>query len=637
MSLGKQLWLLVTSIIALCLGGSFIITTISSTLYLEAQLYEKNVDSANNLALILSTEKFNPTVAELQINSQFDTGFFQRITLEAPQGGTIYERVNNASQSKAPLWFSQLIDINPSQGSAHVNSGWRQIGKVSVQSNKAFAYDQLWNGSIRLLIFFIVIALLSGACSYILLKKVIKPLNAVVSQAEAIGRRCFVTIPLPKTREFRALAQSMNSLSNKVKSMLLAEADRIQTRLAEEAFDQETGLYRRDAFLSQAKARIGREDQTASGRFAIFTLKNLQELNALYGREKLDQLIRQFGQSINELLTDQPNALGGRLDGSQFALLLGNQINPTETTDTLFNRFQQIINESNLATNIIKAASIAYEPTSNFISLLEKLEHTLSNDGEDDQLLVPTHIEPSGRSLPGNLQDWKSIFDRAFKLQKFQLHLFPVVDSKQRVLHFEAPIRLQYEDNELLNAGEFLGWAQRCELLTELDQHALKLACERLNDDPDCDLGINVNTQLLHDTNAQQKFIAQILKNRPLANRLWLEFPEQGVYHYIEEFKSFIKQLKPLGCRLGIEHAGHAAEKIGALHDIGLDYIKIDSAFIHDIDSKSSSQFYSQGLVTIAHSIGLKIIAEGVSTPEEIDQLVKLGFDGMTGPAIRNS
>jgi EAL domain-containing protein (putative c-di-GMP-specific phosphodiesterase class I) len=71
------------------------------------------------------------------------------------------------------------------------------------------------------------------------------------------------------------------------------------------------------------------------------------------------------------------------------------------------------------------------------------------------------------------------------------------------------------------------------------------------------------------------------------------------------------------------------------LHDVGLDYIKIDVSIIKDIDTNEANKTLLRGLSMIAHSIGVLAIAEGVETDNEQSTLKQIGIDGMTGPGIK--
>jgi EAL domain-containing protein (putative c-di-GMP-specific phosphodiesterase class I) len=71
------------------------------------------------------------------------------------------------------------------------------------------------------------------------------------------------------------------------------------------------------------------------------------------------------------------------------------------------------------------------------------------------------------------------------------------------------------------------------------------------------------------------------------------------------------------------------------LHDLGLDYIKIDASVIRDIDRNTGNKAFLKGICLIAHSIGLMTIAEGVQAAPEMAALPELGVDAMTGPAVK--
>ncbi len=632
MSLLKQLWLSVFVVILIVLAGSFVLMTASTINYLQAQLYQKNIDSANNLALTLSSNTFNPVLAEVQISSQFDTGFYQSIELTAPNGGTIIGKYNESHSTKVPGWFSKLIPILPPPGLANVNNGWMQVGVLSVQSDSDFAYTELWYNSLRLLVYFILAALLSGFLGFILLRRLIKPLDAVVTQAKAISDRRFITIAEPSTLEFKQLVASMNILSKRVKAMLVQDAEQLRGRHADNAQDSMTQLLGRDATLAQIHAHLRRDDETASGCIVLTRIDDLHELNRLHRREVLDQLIRALAADLREFATQWPQTIVGRLDGGDFITLLPGVTDLSPYESTLITQLHTTIIEQSLTTDILIASSCGFNAQEDFDNILARLEQGIEKGRVNPGPHIH-HVEFQDHDLPTDLPTWRTLFTNALANKSFQLNVFPVVNASDQLLHLEAPIRMQYGERQLLRAGQFLGWAKRANFITEVDLCSLSLAFEWLQKQ-NSDIGINISTQLLADPATQTRFITVLQEHSLLARRLWLEIPENGVYHYLDEFKQFVGELKKHACHVGIEHAGHQFEKIGLLHDVGLDYIKIDSAFVHEVHSNNANQIYLQGLVSVTHSVGLKIIAEGVASESERQCIANLGFDGMTGPAI---
>lgn len=83
-----------------------------------------------------------------------------------------------------------------------------------------------------------------------------------------------------------------------------------------------------------------------------------------------------------------------------------------------------------------------------------------------------------------------------------------------------------------------------------------------------------------------------------------------------------------------MEHFGRQFSEIGRLHHLGLDYIKVDGSFVRGLDGNAGNQAFSKGLSTIADSIGLKVIAEGVTNEADLKALSLVELDGATGPAV---
>jgi EAL domain-containing protein (putative c-di-GMP-specific phosphodiesterase class I) len=132
--------------------------------------------------------------------------------------------------------------------------------------------------------------------------------------------------------------------------------------------------------------------------------------------------------------------------------------------------------------------------------------------------------------------------------------------------------------------------------------------------------------------NTLKKLVEKTAVNTDL---LSFEVPEIAAFNHLSEFKMFARELKLLGCRVGIEHVSLRISRLGELHDLGLDYIKFDASLIRGIDVHDANKSLLRGLCLIVHSIGIYTIAEGVNTQEEITALTEIGMDGFTGPGIR--
>ena len=183
-------------------------------------------------------------------------------------------------------------------------------------------------------------------------------------------------------------------------------------------------------------------------------------------------------------------------------------------------------------------------------------------------------------------------------------------------------------------AGEFITWATQLGLMAKLDELVFETAVDSLNRGAQA-IGLNVSASAMRNQAFIQKIVSTINAHPQIAEKLFFEIPEQDAFNYLPEFHFFCNQIRAIGCKIGIEHVGARISRLGELHDLGLNYIKIDASVIRDIDTSEANKTLLRGLCIIAHSIGLLAIAEGVHTENEIAVLKQIGIDGMTGPGIK--
>jgi predicted signal transduction protein with EAL and GGDEF domain len=617
---------------------SFLASGLSAKSYLQEQLLLKNLDNATALAAMLSQMPKDEVTIELLVSSQFDTGHYESISLVDPAGRAIVERVNAAPPNGAPAWFKRLLPIDAKPGIAQVQDGWRQYGTLTVKSQVSFAYHELWLSTLRLLGWFLVAAVLAGIAGTILLRAILRPLAAVVAQAEAIGARRFVTTPEPATREFRAVVRAMNALARRVRQMLEEESQRLDQLRREAHHDAVTGLLNRGHFMARVQTVLEREDEAAQGVLVIARLLDLHDLNRAQGWGVMDALIRRFGDALRALAPGGAEWVFGRLNGSDFGVLAPSE----DDAGALARRVQEALDMLSREFGLervcrLPAAATPYAHGDQLAHVLGRVDAALAAAVMEGADTVQVASVEHARLLAGpreNLATWRTRFDAALNPAHVKLHHYPVVNAEGGFLHGECVARLRLEHgSEWLAAGEFVPWLARLGSVARLDEIVIDLALDRLRRGAD-DLCINISAQSMNDASLMDRIAGKLASAPELAKRLWLEVPEHGVFQNLDSFRILCAMLKPAGCRLGIEHVGHQVSRIGLLHDLGLDYIKVDASFVRNLHENQANQVFLRGLAMIAHSIGLTALAEGVQTEPEFRALVELGFDGATGPAI---
>ena len=640
MSLIKQLWLSIFLLMVLAFGSSFLISAISSKNYLETQLQTKNIDNATSLALSISQLPKEPVNIELLISAQFDSGHYQLIQLSDPNGQVITERKSDSSKPNVPQWFVKLISINVQPGYAQIQDGWSQYGRIRLESDVRFAYEELWHGSRKLLLMSLIVSMISGFVGSLVLRSIMRPLKEVVNQAEAIGERRFITIKEPKTLEFKVLVRAMNRLSNRIKKMLLDESQRLENLRLEANYDRTSGLLNRNHFVSRVNGYASINENFSEGVLVIARLTSLAEINQKLGHDETDALIKRLGLALEGLCNHNQRLIAGRITGADFAVFSREKTDVYSLASQIKGLLYKAAGPQETTAESLPDISISvvvsgFKKSGSVEELENVLGHVLGEDssGNIDQIHVVGEAALASQQNSDE-KEWRALLTDALNAKRLKLAFYPVLAMDGKIIHRESPVRLQLKENGAwLSAGEFIAWADRLGLVSRLDEMVVEKAIEDLSDGGG-DIGLNISTGAICNPQFVNRLVSLAKANPDCASRLWLEVPEQGVFERFEDFRSFCNTLKPLGCKVGIEHVGTHVSRLGELHDLGLDYIKVDVSIIRDIDKNTGNKAFLRGLCLIAHSIGLVAIAEGVQTTGEIECLPELGLDGMTGPGV---
>lgn len=635
MSLFRQLWLAVIATMLVAFAGSFVVSMLTARNYLERQLAVKNADNASSLALSMSQLAKDDVTVELQVAALYDSGQYESVRLVAPEGKVVIERLSPPEAGDVPLWFVKLFPIESQAGQAQVTDGWKQFGTVHLISHSRFAYQELWDGGLRLLGWFAGGGLILGLLGMQLLKRLKRPLDAVVDQAQAISQRRFVRIAEPRTPELKSVARAMNAMVERLKAMFAEEAARLEQVRRETNFDGLTGLANRPYFMNQLDVALNSDDSPPDGLLFILRLADLTGINKRAGRETADEVLRRTGKALAAIAANHAGAVPARLNGADFALLLPGQTEKETVADALLESLRDMT-----AAGLIDhdrqghVAVGAYERGDTAGSLLAAVDAALAT-AEGQGSLAWAKAETSKEIRAASNADWKKLLEGAIESQRLRLIEFPVAGNQGNLLHLECPLRLQASENgEWLAAGSFMPMASRLAMTTELDLAAVRLALDRIQAGVPS-VAVNLSGESIVETHFRKRLHSLLAARKEQAGQLWLEISEVGAFRHFDEFREFCSMLRPLGCRLGIEHFGRQFSEIGRLHDIGLDYLKVDGSFIRSIEQQPGNQAFLKGLCSIAHNIGLTVIAEGVQRAEELAALPELGFDGATGPAIR--
>jgi diguanylate cyclase (GGDEF)-like protein len=610
--------------------------------YVEQQLHQKNIDGATSLALAISQLSKDPITVGLQISALFDTGQYEAISITAPDGSIIDERLQEPAATAVPDWFMDLLPINVEAGRAQATDNGMHFGVIKVASHSRLGYSMLWDQAGTLMIWYLMAGIIAGLIGVLILHAIKKPLATMMDQAEAITNRNFLTISEPRIPELRSIARATNDLIRQLHNRKLEESFRLADLNERMNLDPVTGLANREYFMSRLHDMIedkahGPED-VQTGVLFLIRLDKLKQINQKLGRIETDKLLGKAGALLSHIAEtsdgESSRLLAARMNGSDFMLVIPGIDDTKALANRIVSELMALLSPIRAVgdeiANICHIGAVRYRRGDQLRELLASADAALAAaEGTGRTPAPPVQGSPSA-----NIGDWRHIFNDAFSEDRFKLALYPVVGRAGGLLHQEAAGRMQAQHNGgWLDASDFIAIAVRLNLTGMLDLTVTRHAIEHLQSSPG-DLAINLSVETVADWGFRNK-LAELLRRHPdLCPRIWLEVTEYDAFRKFEAFQGFCDTFKEIGCRIGVDHVGHPTGELEKLASLGLDYFKVDASLVHRIHQNKENQRRLKELCSLVQHAGIVVIACGVQAEAEQKALVRLGFDGFTGSGI---
>lgn len=631
MSLIRQVWLLLVVTLTVAFLGAVGVSLSTAREYLQTQLTAKNNDTAQALALTLGQQKGDRTAIDLMLASQFDTGAYQRIELLAADGTRLSSRVAAPRASSVPAWFVDLLRIEPATGVSQVGDGWKQIGRLEVSSQLSYAYEQLWRGAKVTTGLLALLAVLTGGLAWAGVRRIRQPLQAVVAQAAALTERRFVTVSEPLVPELRDVTRAMNGMVARLKAMFDEQAGQVDQLRRRANCDELTGLSNRSHFLSRLRAVLGSEDGPAAGALLLIRLTDLQRLNRQLGHADTDALLRDAATALIESAARHAQPEVGRLNGSDFALLLPDVGSLREPAVDVGARLRGVLRHHGVGSAAVVGA-VRWWHAAPVSSLLAAADQALARAESRGAFAV--EVDDSGEGLVLGQEAWRQRIDAAIVQGRVSLVEFPLVAADLSEVHRECPLRMQIDEGgEWLPAAQWLPMARRVQQMDRIDLIAVSQALAAIAVDG-VPRAVNISPGSLTEPDFLPSLRALLWERREAAPGLWLEMAEGGAMRQLPALRELAALVHARGARLGLEHAGHELGDAGVLLEAGLDFVKLDASLIEGVGVDGARREHVESIARMLRGIGLQVFAEGVNDHKDAAALWICGMDGLTGPVV---
>jgi diguanylate cyclase (GGDEF)-like protein len=464
----------------------------------------------------------------------------------------------------------------------------------------------------------------------LVLKKPFEPIEAL-QFAHALTR---------KWRNERVLREQLDSLERVVAASTegLEAANRQLRHMA--THDALTALPNRsllDDRLNQAIAHAGSTGERFA--LAVLDLDRFKLINDSFGHRAGDELLREVARRLTSTLRSVDTL--ARPGGDEFIMIIRELGAPEEAkrlAHKILEVLQQPIRLGEIDVHPSASIGIAFFPWhgSTVEELFARADTAMYVAKQRGRKNVKC-FAPEMDTLTLERVRLESDLYQALQCEQFELHYQPKIDAASgRIRGAEALIRWRHPQRGLIPPDNFIPLAEESGLIVPIGEWVIREACRQIRSWqsdglPPVRIAVNVSA-----TQFQQRDLLDIIR-RALdeagvdASHLEIELTESAVMSNPDESAEILQQLSRMGVAVSVDDFGTGYSSMSCLHRFPLDKLKIDRSFINNLMSSAEAAAVVAGIICLAHSLRLKVIAEGVETLEQVRFLQSHGCDQYQG------
>ena len=409
-----------------------------------------------------------------------------------------------------------------------------------------------------------------------------------------------------------------------------------------------TGLPNRVLFmehLARSFENAGRE-RTRTTALIYLDLDNFKLINDSLGHTVGDQLLVAVARRLEDVVHSSglfvlcEHSIIARMGGDEFVILVDNASTPMEVIH-IANKILNGIGTSFLVQDreIFTAASIGVAFYNNTYKSPEAMMQAAGIAMNRSKLAGKGRFEIFDTNMltasTKRLQ-LDAEFRYALERNEFEPYYQAIISIKTgRICGFESLVRWRNPSRGFIPPYEFIPLAEETGLIIPLEKYMIEAACRqtyqwqcRFAEDPPLSINVNISARYFLQSDLLV-YCHALLENIALArNTLVLEVTESTIMRDYEASIKLMSKLKSMGIRISIDDFGTGYSSLSYLHKFPFDTLKIDQSFISRFEEDGA---IVRAILMLGHTLGMKVVAEGVETLEHVNKLKELGCDYLQG------
>ncbi|MGL4501277.1 MAG: GGDEF/EAL domain-containing response regulator [Planktothrix sp.] len=463
-------------------------------------------------------------------------------------------------------------------------------------------------------------------------------LNHEIHQKKQVEQSlCQLNLELEKRVEERTtqLQITLQELQQAQKNLL----DREQQLHYKAYHDSLTGLPNRAWCLNQLQTLIAQTKTDSNYRYGVLflDLDRFNVVNDSLGHLLGDKLLQKVAQRLEDCLIDDLKV--ARFGGDEFVIILENITDDQEVItvaqnvlDLLNPAFKLNQYEVYIGVSIgITFSHFGYDYPEDILRDADVAMYAAKANGKGCYQLLTSELQQKAV----NCLQLENDLRRAIQNQEFSLYYQPILSLPiSKKLGFEALIRWHHPKKGLISPNKFIPVAEETGLIIELGLWVIKTALnqisiwqEQFQGFSEIIIHINVSPQQLMIASFSEQ-VQELLSNFKIkSHQIKFEITESSLLKTGDPYIEVLKQLKKLGIQFCIDDFGTGYSSLSRLHEFPIDTLKIDRSFVSRIGLNQGEIELIRTIITLAHGLGMDVVAEGIETKSQLNQLSLLGCE----------
>ena len=422
------------------------------------------------------------------------------------------------------------------------------------------------------------------------------------------------------------------------------ERKRAEAQLSHQALhDQLTGLPNRALFLDRLGVALERSRRSGAPLAVLFLdFDSFKEINDSRGHAAGDRVLATLGERLSGLL--RPMDTVARFGGDEFTFLFEGITSEREVVliaDRICQAAGGPIDVDGVEVTVTVSVGIAMagDPTVAAETIIREADAAMYRAKDRGGARFELFDERSRRRAIERIE-MEAAIGQAIERGELRVHYQPhlVLHGMEAVAGVEALVRWQHPSRGLLAADEFMPLADDIGLSVRIDRFVLQEALARLSRwrarKPDMTMSLNLSMRQLRDPALPTLLSDAIRVGQLDPAAIYLEVAETALAEDPDTAIRALEAVKTTGARILIDDFGAGALPLSRLIQFPLDAIKIHESFVAGLSTCPENASLVGALVELGHALGLNVIAEGVETDAQLEQLRELGCDAAQGYAI---